>query len=777
MSKILFLIFIIIFINQVFSQNKSVIKGVVADAKTKETLVGVNIIYADNKGTTTDTQGFYLLELEPGYYTITFRFLGYIEETHPIRLIPGQTYILNIDMKQEVKVLDVIVVSAGKHEQKLSDVTVSMAVIKPQLIESNNIRSLEEAIQKVPGVFIMDDQASIRGGSGYQYGAGSRTLLLVDDLPMLTGAAGEARWDFAPIENMYQVEIIKGASSALYGSSALNGVINIRTNFPTANPSSSITMFSGIYGNPKRPEIKWWETHSPFFSGVRFGHAQQFGQLDVTFGGNIFSETSYKENNKEQRIRFNSNLRYRFKNIDGLSVGVSANAMNRTGNVFLLWLDGDSGVWRANPNYQQSFNNTSINIYPYVTYFVNQYNKHTLKTRFYSIRNRNDTEQNNYDDSYYAEYQYQKTFRNNLVWINGTSFLYNESEAQIFSEKMHFGSNMSFYSQVDHKLWGRLNFSLGSRLEGFRIDNEKLKFRPVFRSGLNYCVNEKTYIRSSYGMGYRYPTIAERYTATSTGTIRVFPNPNLKEETGWSAELGIRRGIEISGWNGYLDAAAFWTEYNNMIEFEFGYHNPDSVTLVPFPPNHPNFFLNWIGFKAENIRNARIYGVDISIAGEGKLFGLPANLLAGYTYTNPIDKDQHQFNEKSTSSRILKYRFYHNAKFDFEVTKKQITVGFNTEYCSHIINIDRVFEDTVRFPNGDPIIYYGKPAFLLPGLKEYREKNNKGFLVFDSRLGWNVSDKVRLTATVKNLFNKEYMIRPGDVQPPRTYIMQLTVRI
>lgn len=760
-----------------YGQNKAIIKGVVADARTKETLIGVNILYGENKGTTTDAQGFYQLELEPGYYTLTFRYLGYIEEVRSIRLIPGQTYILNVEMKSEVKVLDVVVVSAGRHEQKLSDVTVSMAVIKPQLIESNNIRSLEEAIQKVPGVFIMDDQASIRGGSGYQYGAGSRTLLLVDDLPMLTGASGEARWDFAPIENMDQVEIIKGASSALYGSSALNGVINIRTKFPGADPSSSITMYSGIYGNPRRPEIKWWKTHSPFFSGVRFGHAQRFGQLDLAFGGNIFSETGYQENNNEQRIRFNSNIRYRFKKVEGLSVGVSANYMNRTGDIFLLWLDGDSGVWRANPDYQQSFNNSSINVYPYITYFVNQYNKHTLKTRFYSIRNRNDTEQNNYDDSYYAEYQYQKTFKNQLVWISGASILYNESESQIFGERMHYGSNAAFYSQVDHKLWGRLNISLGGRLEGFRIDEEDLKFRPVFRSGLNYSVNEKTFIRASYGMGYRYPTIAERYTATSTGTIRIFPNPNLKDETGWSAELGVRRGLEISGWNGYLDVAGFWTEYRNMIEFEFGYHNPDTVTLVPFPPTHPNFFLNWIGFKADNVRNARIYGVDIAIAGEGKFFGLPANLLAGYTYTNPIDMDQSQMNEKSTNSRILKYRFYHNAKFDFEITHKQITIGLNSEYCSHVINIDRVFEDTVRFPNGDPIIYYGKPVFLLPGLKEYREKNNKGFVVFDARLGWNVSDKVRLTATVKNLFNKEYMIRPGDVQPPRTYIMQLTVRI
>ena len=132
---------------------------------------------------------------------------------------------------------------------------------------------------------------------------------------------------------------------------------------------------------------------------------------------------------------------------------------------------------------------------------------------------------------------------------------------------------------------------------------------------------------------------------------------------------------------------------------------------------------------------------------------------------------------KSTGSEILKYRFYHNIKFDFEVTYKKLTFGVNSEYCSHMINIDRAFEDSVRFPNGQPIVLNGEAVFLLPGLKDYREQHNKGFLVFDLRLGWNVSDKVRFTASAKNIFNKEYQIRPADIQPPRTYVVQLTVRI
>ena len=88
---------------------------------------------------------------------------------------------------------------------------------------------MDRIIDQVPGVNVVDGQANIRGGSGFSVGAGSRVLVLVDDLPMLAADAGDAKWSFLPTENLAQIEIIKGASSVTYGSSALSGSINIRT--------------------------------------------------------------------------------------------------------------------------------------------------------------------------------------------------------------------------------------------------------------------------------------------------------------------------------------------------------------------------------------------------------------------------------------------------------------------------------------------------------------------------------------------------------------------
>ena len=155
----------------------------------------------------------------------------------------GETISLDVSLAVEATELGVMVVSAGKFEQKLEEVTVSMDVMKQSLIQNKNTTTMQNLMDQCPGVNILGGQANIRGGSGFSYGAGSRVMILVDDLPLLTADAGDVKWNFIPVENIEQVEVIKGASSALFGSSAMNGVINFRTSYPkdTAHTSASIS--------------------------------------------------------------------------------------------------------------------------------------------------------------------------------------------------------------------------------------------------------------------------------------------------------------------------------------------------------------------------------------------------------------------------------------------------------------------------------------------------------------------------------------------------------
>ncbi|MBE0667075.1 MAG: TonB-dependent receptor plug domain-containing protein, partial [Bacteroidales bacterium] len=208
---------------------QSVVRGTVHDRQSNEPLAGAHVIFGRGSGTSTDEKGYYSFAVSPGTYSVEFKYIGYGSHTETLNINADETLELNVMLDPEAQFIDQIVVSADRMEQKRSELTVSMDVIKSEYLFRTHITDAQELITKVSGIEVLDGQASIRGGSGFSNGVGSRVLALIDGLPMMSPDAGGIKWNFLPLENLSQVEIIKGASSVLYGSSALNGVINFRT--------------------------------------------------------------------------------------------------------------------------------------------------------------------------------------------------------------------------------------------------------------------------------------------------------------------------------------------------------------------------------------------------------------------------------------------------------------------------------------------------------------------------------------------------------------------
>jgi iron complex outermembrane receptor protein len=794
MRKIFILTFTILFASVALFAQQAQIKGKIFNGKTKETIPGVNVILDEKNGVVSDIDGNFSLKVDAGSVKVSFKYIGFgtIEKTYELKA--GQVVTENINMVEESMLIEGVVVSAGKFEQKLSDVTISMSVLKPEQITNQNVNVINDAINKLPGVDIYDGQPSIRSGSGYSYGAGSRVLVMVDDIPMLSPDAGDAKWNFMPIENISQVEVIKGASSALFGSSALNGVINLRTAYPSDKPHTKISINNGVYMDPKRKELIWWNdtkpglntvsegvflfplsgfgVKNPEFGGINFSHSRKIGQFDLVVGGNFFEDQGFRLPNAERRVRVNANLRYRVKKIEGLSFGLNTNYMLGEKSDFFLWQDADSGAWKQNPAAITHNMGYRINVDPYFMYFNKKGSKYSLKLRYFRTSNifRTEPDKNNEADIYYGDYQYQHNFKGKHNLTAGISGSYSNSQAQLFGN--HDGLNASLYAQYDAKFWKKLTISLGIRGEYFRIDtaqsestfsfkikgkNHTLPFMPVFRAGINYQATKYTFIRASFGQGYRFPSIAEKFVKTSIGGLNIFPNKTLKPETGWSAELGVKQGVKMGRWNGYLDVAGFWTEYTDMIEFTFGIYKPDTA-LYPT--------LSDVGFKSLNVGHARINGIDITFTGQGTLFGFPATILAGYTFNNPVDMnyDASADTTKTENNKYLKYRSLHSVKADFEVTFAFFTFGIGLNYSSNMINIDKAFESE---------LIPGIPSSnLLPGVKEYREKHNKGYTVVNMRGLFDITETQRLGLFVNNVFNTEYMARPGLIEAPRNIAIQ-----
>jgi outer membrane cobalamin receptor len=753
MKRLIVFLLINFLVISLFSQHKTLVIGKIIDAVSRQPLIGATIVLDSTKGAVSDTAGNFIIEAIPGKHSLNFNYIGYKSKRLAINLPSDDTIYFNIGLDTEIQLLDEIVVSAGKYEQKISDVIVSMDIIKPDRISETNTTSLESAINQSPGIDVLDGQPRIRGGSGYSYGAGSRVLVLVDDLPILSPDASDVKWEYLPVENISQIEIIKGASSVLYGSSALNGIINIRTAYPKDKPETQLTLFHGIYMNPKRKELIWWN-NQPMFTGASAFHSRKIGNLDLVLGGHGFNDGGYRENEWEKRLRFNVNLLYRDKKVPGLSYGINSNVMFHNKIDFFLWQDADSGAYRQNTSAIPKLDGFRLNVDPSVEYYNQNGGKHTVKARYFRVSNRfkEEPDKENISALYYSEYKYHKSFNKPVDFSMGASASYSDIHSQLYEN--HSSLNGSVYAQFDGEIHDKVKVSLGLRFETYRLDDYTEFSKPVFRTGLNYHAAKYTFVRASFGQGYRFPSIAEKYTATNLGTVNIFPNPDLKSETGWSAEIGIKQGLHLKTWNGFMDVSLFRTRYKDMIEFTFGIYKPDSVAIPTF---------DHVGFKALNIGNAQITGIEITLTGEGTIFNLPAILQAGYAYIYPIDLDYDPSDtSNSLDNNILKYRYQHSVKVDFELRWKKLATGLFFMYNSFMKNIDQVFTDPVM------------GNLILPGFPAYREQHQKGYIVFDHRISYQLIDHLKIAVITKNLFNKEYVGRPGDIRPPRNITLQLS---
>lgn len=385
MKKILTPLFFLQAVGSLCAQT-AYVKGKISDSKTKETIVGANIVVDDSTGTVADLDGRYIIKLGGGRHKIDYKYVGYKQQTQIVNVASGadekDTLVADIALEADSRQLDIVVVSAGRFEQKLGDVTVSMEVLKPSLIENKNSNTIETIMEQVPGVNMIDGQANIRGGSGFSYGAGSRVLLMVDEMPLLSADAGDVKWSFLPVENCEQIEVIKGASSALFGSSALNGVINFRTAYAKDEPETKVIFNGGYYDRPKRSELVWWKDGNPAFGGVNFYHGEKIKNLDLVLGANVFDDMGYRQYETEQRYRANVNLRYRFQKIKGLAVGVNANTIRTQGGLFLIWQDADSGAYRPAGGDLSHYTTYRSNVDPFITYYTSSGGRHFLRGRF-----------------------------------------------------------------------------------------------------------------------------------------------------------------------------------------------------------------------------------------------------------------------------------------------------------------------------------------------------------------------------------------------------------
>jgi iron complex outermembrane receptor protein len=327
-------------------------------------------------------------------------------------------------------------------------------------------------------------------------------------------------------------------------------------------------------------------------------------------------------------------------------------------------------------------------------------------------------------------------------------------------------------------------------LWGPEIDSEK-KNKPIFRVGTNFQIPaSKTAFRASFGQGYRFPTIGEKFISLTVGDYGFYPNPKLKPETSWNAEIGIVQPFQFLDFRGMVDLCYFHQDYDNYVEF-----------IMAAWGNSPNFNERF-GYKFINIGPTKVNGIDFSLMVEGKITkNVKYTLMGSYTWSNPTTKDpyyvyfvqssQYQSvydnnfsfisSSSDTTRRVLKYRIEHMLKLDLEFTFfKKFALGGMLNYYSAMRNVDKfMFE----YDANNPTV----PENTLTSIKElgdlpfynfynFYQNNKKGALTLDLRASYYF-DKLSISFLVKNITNRLYALRPLYAEPPRTYTLQLIFKI
>jgi outer membrane receptor protein involved in Fe transport len=278
----------------------------------------------------------------------------------------------------------------------------------------------------------------------------------------------------------------------------------------------------------------------------------------------------------------------------------------------------------------------------------------------------------------------------------------------------------------------------------------------------------------------RFPSIAEMAISTNVhGGTYIYPNLNLKAESGWSYEMAYHLNEEINNLKFDVDIAYFMMQYNNMMEFSFAQWGSEYDLAHAYG----------LGFKTVNIGKTQIDGIETELNANLKINqNWKSNLSIGYTYMRPISltpdsvyaQTNHfgiiepiTFNNSSSDTIILKYRYQHILKINAGLQYKNIHSSVRFQYNDYMRNIDNIF--TSQLVNNG-VSEADFPA-IIPGINDSRENNKNGDIVIDLNIGITINKFSKINFIINNATNAEIITRPTDMQSPRTYSIKLKLNI
>lgn len=554
-------------------------------------------------GTVCDMKGYFKVEVpvnQPAELTV--RSVGY--ETKTLVLESDVTGNLVVRLKKSLLNLDEVTVTGTRTEKTVAETPVMTRIVPSEVLQRNDFESMIDVLEyNIPGLRFNTDP---RGNNIQVQGLeNSYILILVDGERLSTTPGGPIDFDRLTTANIKKIEVLKGAASALYGSSAMGMVINIITDIPKRPLEGWAKVRYGKY-NDLQLDAGVGMKYKGFYAQTLFNRTSSDGYDLTPETPESFTENPSHHMTIEEKLGWNN--QYSRITVKGsLYWGEVENPWESTAPTHYRSLTKTLQV-----NAEHAFNDRYK---LYGTYAGDFYTRKTVYDFLYLPDSTN-------------AWSHEQTVRlvdefkpwDNLVIVKG--FEWNGTKNY---NKMQYGKEKTIRDMDDANLFAQADWMITDRLEvigGFRYTHNS-EFGSAFTPKINLMYSPGNFkIRAGYSRGFKTPGLTELYSDFNMGSVsHNIGNPDLKAEH--SDYFSVSGGYT---WQGRLMLTA--ELYQNTVDNKINSYNVDIEDPKPGELGTE--------LRYENVKGVRIRGAEATAT----YYPVSALLLrTSYAFCDALNKE------------------------------------------------------------------------------------------------------------------------------------------
>lgn len=698
-------------------------------------------------GTATDINGYYKLEIPVGEYEIKVQAIGYKPAVIKILATRDNNQNIKFELEEDVLNLEQVVVTADRNERKRTESSVVVNTLNSKLFNAIQTNSLSEGLSFCPGLRMENNCGNCGSNQVRMNGLdGPYSQILINGRPIFSGLASVYGLELIPTSMIDRVEVVRGGGSALYGSNAIAGTVNVITKEPVNN-NYELQMQSSMTGLGTNPE----PDHSLQFNTTFTSENSKQGVAIYGFHRNRSpydsNDDGYSElakiNNSTLGIHWGIKPGYRSKfTVDLFHI----DEVRRGGNAFDKPLH-ESDIAEAT-DHKISSGNLNYHLFTAPNQDLSLFAAAQTVNRdsYYGADQALDAYGNSRDLSYSAGSQYKITGElSTLVLgaeINGgrledkklgyRDFVLEGSSPteisypnrQVADQRTTIGG---LFTQWDRKI-GAFSVAAGVRMDHYSISDDLSAAPDISNTVLSprfnilWGLNKPLQMRLSYSKGYRAPQIFDEDLHIETSQARqVFHvnDPDLKQETSHSYMGSIN--YQIVKPKGSLEFLAefFYTDLQDPFANEIGEADADGVVVYTRVNESEGAVVKGVNLEATWLPNAQ-WRINGSFTFQSSRYGAPQD-----------------FNEKKFFRTPNKYGYF---MIEYRPTEKLI------------LNTNATYTGEMLVPYFGPLAPVGPEGEMLGLLK-----NSDPFFDWSIKGGYTIATGIgnfQLFAGVKNILNQ-----------------------